>query len=129
MSELSLKTLDDILKVMIRDGTEPIDLEYLITKEFPKINPRDRKIIREKLIEDKYISSFVPALGSDKFLSDREYQCINFNGIFLLNKGGYVGKNRKEKFLRTLQLWLTILIALGTAVAALYYILQMMNFH
>lgn len=121
MNKLSYLLLDKILKD-IRDSTDtnPINLEAHLKTKYELPN-RDVRGIREKLIEDKMIKSFIPTPVGNNFIPNREYQYITFDGLMLLQDRGYVGKRRKEKFLRTLQLWLTILICFGTLVAAYYY--------
>jgi len=123
MKKLSLKDLDDALRLLDETSEEsPVDFQLKLKRAFPNISDRNRRAIMDKLIEDKHITSFKPVIDNPTNL---EMQFINFNGLMLLENGGYVKKRCRERFSRNLQLALTILICFATVASAIFYYFQL----
>lgn len=55
------------------------------------------------------------------------YTVITIKGDLFWNSGGYKGRRRREFILETLQLSMTMVIALGTVVAAVYYLRELVK--
>jgi hypothetical protein len=121
----SLETLDKVLKYLEKSTeNEPCDLELEIPRIISEISNRDKKAIIDKLIKDKYVDNIKPNYG--KFINNRNYQFITFEGLLLLEEsGGYVGKAKKEKQLSRALFTLQIIIAVGALVTAIYYIIDL----
>ena len=107
-------------------------------------------LILTKIIEDKYVSVRVGKVKSaDKdgewTSFDERYYSITFEGIILLDSGGYVGLNEERKTLSNvqhslhllqqqqtkMQRWIAILtfvLAITSIPAAVYYLLEILTF-
>jgi DNA-binding PadR family transcriptional regulator len=83
-----------------RSENEPSDLDYEISELYFEISNRDTKALIEKLAKDGYIDNIIPNFG--KFLPDRKYQFITFDGLVFLEDGGYVKKEELQNSYPTL---------------------------
>ncbi|MBU3661284.1 MAG: hypothetical protein FGM14_15545 [Flavobacteriales bacterium] len=119
------QTLDKILKEIKNSSeVEPINLEETIKDKFEYISKRDRRAIREKLIEDKLVGSFIPFPGAS-FIEKREYQYITYNGLLFLEKGGYSREKRRQLSKLWLDYILIISIVISGSITSVYYIREM----
>jgi len=127
MSKLNLhKTLDVILQELKNNtADEPMDLEQTIKFKFDFISKRDNRAIREKLISDNLIKSFIPLPIENKFLEGREYQYITIEGLIFIEKGGYRRQKIRESSKVLLDYTLAISIFVSGAIASVYYISEL----
>jgi hypothetical protein len=116
---IRFRVLDRILE-HIKDTTENSPLEeHLIFRELNlhnTLSPRDKRIIIEKFKRDDLISTKKITVGN--LQEDGIY--ITFEGLLLLDCGGYVRKAKKETISIILQFLATLLIVLGTLAAGAY---------
>lgn len=103
MANLSHQILDDVLKI-IEASTEdsPIDLEIMLKTRFLSLPNRDVKVIMDKLRKENLIDCVIPNKNTDDngrqdFVKGREYYFITFEGLMLLQEGGYVGRLIREE--------------------------------
>lgn len=121
---LSYKTLDDVLAVLEQTtSSNPIPSSEIF-KNFPNLqnnqHHRDRRAILDKLQYDEFVGCLKSVFIIHRFPDDLPLYFISFNGLLLLQDEGYVGRRKKEKFSKFLQLSLTIMIAIGTLAAAAF---------
>jgi len=123
----SYKILDEVLEGLRQSThTTPIPSEVVFTK-FPELlveeRNRDRSNILTKLLNDGYI-------GEMELLHPPTFgYYITYEGILLLERGGYVEKLKKDKRNSSLKAVQTWAIAIGTLLAALFSILSYFNIH
>ncbi len=98
-----------------------------------------------KLIEDKYIrhAYYNNVIVDGKNIPNVPFYTLTFDGLFFLNNGGYAGEMKRENAenirVETLEksqkananrmTYLTIVIAVGTAIAAWYYLIEVGKFY
>ena len=102
------KILDIVLR-QLKDSSreQPVDMYKTLLDKF-KLNPRDNRSIIEKLVKDGYVENIIlytleqhkslpPSdINSRKFLPDKKYQYITFDGLIFIENGGYLQKNLSE---------------------------------
>lgn len=89
------------------------------------LDNEDLVLIIEQLITDKYIS----CNNLSAFPEERQYY-VNFKGTWFIKQGGYQNEssqnNLEEQRVREYHT-LTKILVFGTSVAAIYYILEILN--
>lgn len=135
----SYKDLDDILTAL-KDSTdnEPLDLEEHIKSNYKKISSRDREAMIRKLLKDEMIDFVKPNTNkedfSSKYIADKPYYFISFEGIILLESGGYIEvinqkdkKEKVEKFYRRMTILILLASSIGSLFSAFYYLVELVN--
>ena len=127
MGKLNLHKILDVILYELKNNTsdDPMDLEQTIKFKFDFISKRDNRAIREKLIADNLIKSFVPQPIDNRFVEGREYQYITFDGLMFIEKGGYRKLRIRESSKVKLDYTLAIVISVSGVIASVYYISEM----
>ena len=107
---LSFEVLDGVLKhIETSTGHSPCALHIIIPQLYPTIQRRDVKVIVDKLYKDGNIDFVTPnkdgvldakGINTDNWIKDYPYYYITFEGVMLLQEGGYVNsyaQNRNQK--------------------------------
>lgn len=119
-----IKKIDGVLKKLNENNTPKTDKEIKDSLGF-NIEDKELFLILDKLIRDENASfSFAKIDGT---YVDIKCYYITYDGVLLLNSGGYKSKIQKEatqKFLLVLEKWL---IVLGTVSAGLYGLVEFIN--
>ena len=137
--------LDTVLMFLYK-GAGIIHTIKHVTKDVSKeidVDGNDVFLILKQLEADNYIDEYSISDPDDNRLTPKEIKgySINFNGKLFLKQGGYklqainnVAENSRLKKLEIDQVanqkkmtFLTIAIAVGTLVAAVYYIIEICN--
>ncbi len=125
----SLEKLDFVLNAMDKVFWEEYRTLTEITKDskiLGKININELPAIINKLNKDAYIDFELNDSKDIIFDSEKKYR-ITFEGKLLNESGGYRWKIKRESTLTNLQSLQTWVIAIGTALAGLYGIYQLIN--
>jgi len=143
LESTTLKQLDDLLTSLYNHRSEKhftfTDIAELIQEEHSEIAFGDILFILSRLERDGYILYDDRAVkAGDQSFSDRVYR-ITFDGKYWIERGGYQAAlihenagNRRLGKLETTQIqyqiwliWLTVILAVGTLIASLYYITEL----
>ena len=130
MANLSYQVLDDVLKQIQESSIDkPVLIEFELLK-YGYLPNRDRLVIQQKLIKDGYIDSIIPNQKGedDHFDLGKDYYYITFDGIMLLEHKGYHGKAKDESKAKNLLSLTTGAIAVGTSLAGLYALAQLVTY-
>lgn len=122
----SLEKLDAVLKSLEKHHSEKHHDFMAVLEDLNKdksgIDFGELTYILKKLHTDNFIDiREVPVKGNAK---PDEYYYINFNGRVFNEQKGYTNQKIQDRLSRANQkvlVWLTLIIAVGTLVAALYY--------
>jgi len=128
-----LEKLDTVLKCLEKHHSEGhhtlISIQIFLDKEQPEVKWGETLYILKKLAKDGFIDT--KEIPIPHTASIETYYNINFEGRILNEEKGYVSKNNALQAISTMQqrqatlyeriYWLTVAIAIGTTVAAIYY--------
>jgi len=119
MLKLNHQVLDLILEVL-KDTTGEAPMQFndifLDAKIYSLLLNRDRKSAIDKLVSDKLISEIM--------FNGTICYYISFDGLLLIEKGGYVRKLRKDTISIVLQFLQLFLIAVGTVGLLIFEIVK-----
>ena len=136
----SLEKLDAVLKSLEKHNSERHHDFMAVLEDLKKdksgVDFGELKAIVKKLHKDELIDiKEVPVKGN---ANPDEYYYINFDGRVLNEQNGYVGQKTEKIRLTTLAerqasltsglFWLTVVLAVSTAVAALHYGLEIRTY-
>jgi hypothetical protein len=132
----TLELLDDtLIFISITDnemGIKAIELlESLRNSKYSELKLTQLYIILEKLEKDKYITQGVKEYRTEVTTIKGTYYEISIDGIVFLEMGGYRGQKKEsqnQKDLISNTFLLTLIVAWGTLIAAIYYIFQLYCF-
>ncbi len=128
-----LEKLDTVLKCLEKHHSEKhhnlISIQEILDKEQPEVKWGETLFILKKLAKDGYIDTREISIPDSA--STEIYYNINFEGRILNEENGYVAKNNSLQAISSLQkrqsilneklYRLTIWVAVGTVIAAIYY--------
>lgn len=119
--------LDHALKVLNHNDV-PVFTPSLLSKHdsFKDFSSTFLISIFDKLEADGYIARG-KGFASDINMPENNCYHITFEGILLMGSGGYKSKYAKEKRLSRQVLFLQIVIAISTFIAAIYYSIEIYN--
>lgn len=150
-----IKILDELLRYL--SGTEHTQFAYIrndVNDNSSFLKDIDNSTLHSailKLVKDGYVNQESEKTTDQIFNTPRtnHYYKISFEGLFFIKNGGYKNQNleiqkkeikyekiqseqsRQARSLVRLNYWLVVLtwvIAIGTFVAALYYLLEILKF-
>ena len=118
--------LDDTLRKLNRVSPKAIGINDISSDIISEYNAKNIQDARP------YVESMLDFLRDEKYIekNERDY-LIKFKGIQFIENGGYVGEAKRIKnagLLNKVVFCLTGLVALGTAVAGIYYGLEIWKY-
>lgn len=155
MMNKELEILDGILKYLLNNGNKTFsfikDDENLKSAFSHKVENNTLESAFVKLVKDGYVNVNEQTRGMNMNKTPYVVECYNisFEGIFFINNGGYEKEHqnnqkaeiesaelKKRQFLleekhSSIQgqiVFLTLVIAIGTLIPAVYYIIEILKF-
>ena len=133
--QTSIQKLDRVLKFfatkdftiegMSEERAKNIINKKLVAENIEQIDSVEFQLILQKLFEDKFVFKKQPLDIS-----------ITFEGKYFAETNGYQGKFERENSEKTRvkeyakrMIWLTRILALGTSIAAWYYLTELYKFY
>jgi len=102
-----------------RRDSEHYKAERLIAEKFPEMDSPEfmeySPMIFEQLVDDGYLTK-----GDNKY-------SINFKGKMFYKNGGYIKEQKRKSNATTLQSWQTWAIVVGTALAGIYALVEILK--
>lgn len=136
---MEFKLLDDLLNVIasLNQRADYNSIKKSLHNKYPYTNEFSEKIINSafrKLLKDRYVTQVKETLSNEfgkNILAEITSYEVSFEGIVFSKSGGYTSEKNNQlhtynQGIRNKKqiLFLNIVIALGTLIAAVYYLIQ-----
>jgi len=128
-----IDSLDTVLNYFSRTQSQSMrcyQIWFDLEKEGLQLSEADVLLVIKKLAKDEFVS--IIQVGA------RNFYRITFEGLVFQQQGGYKQKLNKDTFLKRQEesnkrtqrilFWFTGIVAVGTFIAAVYYVLEILKF-
>jgi hypothetical protein len=116
---LTYELLDEILSI-ISSATPDIPTSSELIFKDHSLPSRDREVILQKLMKEGLIDFMMSTQSIHKLPNGVKLYFITFDGILLLQKGGYAKKKRREICLNKYKVIIASAAAVGAILAAIF---------